>query len=644
MKTKVFKKAAFAVVVTMLLTSNALHGQEIPSIKSHEVEPHFYIFNKPGYIVKSDNDIPLLVKDFIPICKEEFCLSECDDLRLKDYFMPSSSRVAKYQQYYKGYEVEDAIIIVESKEDTVTMITESLVGRLSLDTASPVSQSEALSIAIEALEAIHEVPGWLDSTFVNSYCRNCDGSFDSIRYKVIQPKGKLTVARKFGTEVAAENYRFVWSFHLGTAIKEFRVLVDANTGELFDVTDYTCYLGEFDDSAKVYTLYDSEHYMETYRPSTWQPWTLQNSKGNQTQLNGNPVYDSDNIWDDNVSAPASTAHWIIGELARFYKIEHANFHLTDNVLINAGIGTMVASSYNHLYNRISLGKLGDNWVSTIDIIGHELGHRLNKETANLIHAGESGALEESFADIFGTLGERYIREFYGESWNWTIGEDAQTQRDMAHPSLFSQPETYHGLHWQDTSNPSSANDYGGVHNNCGVPNKWFYNLSQSIGTSKAGHIAYFTLAYLYPNSDFLHALVASVSAAENLYGNCSDERNAVISAWQSVGVSSYNIPLCASSQQEAERFSVDEIYDNNMLLYMEVYPNPASRVVNIEFSDELDEGIIEIYNSTGIKVDEILARNKTVSIGIDHLPNGLYLINAVVNGKSVNNAKVLINN
>ena len=241
MKNQVFTDIAYVVIVTMLLVSNAIQGQEKPSIKSHEVEPHFYIFNKPGYIVKSDNNIPLLVKDFIPICKEEFCLSESDDLRLKDYFMPSSSRVAKYRQYYKGYEVEDAIIIVESKEDTVTMITESLVERLSLNTASPVSQSEALTIAIEALEAIHEVPGWLDSSFVNSYCRNCDGSFDSIRYKKILPRGKLTIARKFGSEVAAENFRFVWSFHLGTAIKEFRVLVDAKTGELFDVTDYTCY-------------------------------------------------------------------------------------------------------------------------------------------------------------------------------------------------------------------------------------------------------------------------------------------------------------------------------------------------------------------------------------------------------------------
>ncbi len=233
------KALIFALAVSTSLING--YSQEKPSILAHEIEPHWYVFNKPGYIAKSDNNVPLLVKDFIPICKEEFGLGERDELRLKDSFMPSYRRVAKYQQYYNGYEVDDAIIIVESKEDTVTMISESIVGRLSLNTTSPISQSEALTIAVEALEAIHETPGWLDSLFINSYCRTYDGSFDSTRYKKILPKGKLTIARKFGTEVAAENFKFVWSFHLGTAIKDFRVLVDATTGELFDVADYTCY-------------------------------------------------------------------------------------------------------------------------------------------------------------------------------------------------------------------------------------------------------------------------------------------------------------------------------------------------------------------------------------------------------------------
>ncbi len=257
------KALIFALAVSTSLING--YSQEKPSILAHEIEPHWYVFNKPGYIAKSDNNTPLLVKDFIPICKEEFGLSEQDELRLKDSFMPSSIRVAKYQQYYNSYEVEDAIAIVESKRDTITMITENLVDRLSLSTASPVLQSEALTVALKALETIHETPGWRDSSFVNSYCRNYDGSFDSIRYKKMLPKGELVIARKFGTEVTAENFRFVWSFHIGTAEKEYRVLVDANSGELFDVADYTCYIGEYNDAAEVHTLYDNIHYMETNR-------------------------------------------------------------------------------------------------------------------------------------------------------------------------------------------------------------------------------------------------------------------------------------------------------------------------------------------------------------------------------------------
>ena len=113
-------------------------------------------------------------------------------------------------------------------------------------------------------------------------------------------------------------------------------------------------------------------------------------------------------------------------------------------MIDAGIDTIVGAYYYTDLNKIRLGKLGNNWASTIDIVGHELAHRLNYQTANLTFYGESGALRESFGDIFGFLGERYIRTIYGTTWNWTIGEDAQTIRDMAHPSLFGQPELYQG--------------------------------------------------------------------------------------------------------------------------------------------------------------------------------------------------------
>lgn len=323
-------------------------------------------------------------------------------------------------------------------------------------------------------------------------------------------------------------------------------------------------------------------------------------------------------------------------------MKYLNYHITDSVLIDAGIDS-IAAFYNTDLNKIRLGKRGNNWASTIDIVGHELAHRLNYQTANLTFYGESGALRESIADIFATLGERYIRTIYGTPWNWTIGEDAQIIRDLAHPSLHGQPEEYHGFNWQDTSNLNSTNDYGGVHNNCGVSNKWFYNLSQSIGPDKAGLIAYYMLNLnLSSNSGFHDALQASVSAAENLYGNCSDERNAVISAWSSVGVSSLNIIPChnTSPGNDNDRLSIAQ--NEEIPFHVSVYPNPASNEINIEFPNDTNDCIVAIINTLGNKIKEVATRGRNATIDTTDTPNGLYYVNVVANGMHTDKAKVII--
>ena len=633
-------------IFALAVSTSVIHGycQEKPSILSHEIAPHWYIFNQPGYIVKTDNNIPLLVKDFIPICKEEFGLGERDELRPKDGFRATPTGVAKYQQYYDGYEVEGATVIVESKRDTVIMVSSYLVGNLDLNTSNPIEKSEALSVALDTIAAMNETFIWQDSVFVNAYCNDYTGECDSTKYKSLLPQGELCVSRRIGAELDTENFKFVWRFYIGCRINGFRVLVDANTGELIDVFNDARNSGQYA-FANVQTLYDGfvTGKMETFKPLGETQWTLQNSRGNTTLLNNNPVYDYDNVWDNYISAPASTAHWIIGELEEFYRIKYLNYHITDNILINAGVDTVSGGSYYHPLNRISIGKLGSNWATTIDIVGHELAHRLNKQTANLLSQCESGALEESFADIFGTLAERYIRTLYGASWNWTIGEDAGTVRDMANPALYGQPEYYHGINWHNISNPSSTNDYGGVHTNCGVSNKWFYNLSQSIGPNKAGLIAYYMLnLYLSSNSDFHDALQASVSAAANLYGNCSDERNAVISAWSSVGVSSPYILHChnTSPGNDNERMNIEQ--NNEVSFHVSAYPNPASNSFYVEFSEDTNGCIISIYNVLGSKIKEVTTRGKNATIDTTNTPNGLYYVNVVADGIYTDKVKIVI--
>ena len=65
-------------------------------------------------------------------------------------------------------------------------------------------------------------------------------------------------------------------------------------------------------------------------------------------------------------------------------------------------------------------------LSSMDVVGHELSHGLVSGTAGLEYKGHSGALNESYADIMGTMFEFYMYEKYPDlagTKDWLIGED-----------------------------------------------------------------------------------------------------------------------------------------------------------------------------------------------------------------------------
>lgn len=215
-----------------------------------------------------------------------------------------------------------------------------------------------------------------------------------------------------------------------------------------------------------------------------------------------------------------------------------------------------ASAYNDPYNFMQYG-LGDgvsmNPVVSLDVEGHEFTHMVVNHNGNggLVYQGESGALNESFADIFGTCIEFYT---FGANANWTIGEDVMINspflRSMSNPNASQNPDTYNGTHWANPSNLSYDN--GGVHINSGVQNFWFYLLSQGgsgtndlnnpysvtgIGINQARQIAYRNLVtYLTPNATYMDAYYGSLQATQDLYGNPSTQYTAVKQAWYAVGI------------------------------------------------------------------------------------------------------------
>lgn len=175
-----------------------------------------------------------------------------------------------------------------------------------------------------------------------------------------------------------------------------------------------------------------------------------------------------------------------------------------------------------------------------DVVSHEWGHAYTEYTHGLIYAYQSGALNESYSDIFGETHDLINGvDAEGGSNNaqpmpagqrWQIGEDvnvfnqpaAGILRDMWNPTTFGQPDK--------TTSPNyscGSGDAGGVHANSGVPNHAFAMLVdgktfngqtvEAIGFTRALHIYYRAMTvYQTPTTDFAGHAVALQASCEDL--------------------------------------------------------------------------------------------------------------------------------
>lgn len=203
------------------------------------------------------------------------------------------------------------------------------------------------------------------------------------------------------------------------------------------------------------------------------------------------------------------------------------------------------SKYNNAFWNSSVITFGDGDGTTfeplvaLDVVGHEITHGVTEKTAKLIYSKESGALNESFSDIFGTMVEFYS----GIRPDYLIGEDvykpAGALRNMAHPTWRGQPDHYSNL---------DRTSYE-VHKNSGISNNAFYLLAEGgtndtshlavagIGRNKAAAIFYRALTkYMSASDRYVDARRWTLQAAADLYGGASAEYNSTAQAWRAVGV------------------------------------------------------------------------------------------------------------
>lgn len=192
-------------------------------------------------------------------------------------------------------------------------------------------------------------------------------------------------------------------------------------------------------------------------------------------------------------------------------------------------------------------------LTTLEVVGHEFTHGIVDYTSQLVYGGESGAINESLADMMGKALERKTDP---QHFSWDLGHsfilspNAQPFRIMDDPKSVGMPAYYNGMFWVPGNN---------VHVNSSIGNLWFsmlvdgkdgvneagvaYQVTE-LGMDKAAQIAFLcNKAYLGPSSDYNQFYTYSILAAEELYGAGSQEVQSVTEAWKAVGLPSAGPPV-----------------------------------------------------------------------------------------------------
>jgi len=279
-------------------------------------------------------------------------------------------------------------------------------------------------------------------------------------------------------------------------------------------------------------------------------WTVDGQNGSPQKENFEVIHvtNTNNNW-ENLEV---SAHYNAGESFEYFRQRFNRNSLNGNGGNIISIINITDENGNGLDNAFWSGAAmfygnGDVAFSplakALDVAGHEMSHGVIQNTANLEYVGQSGALNESYADVFGVMIDRD---------DWQLAEDVANpaffptgaMRDLSNPNNGGngpndpgwQPK--HMNEYQNLPNTPEG-DNGGVHVNSGIPNKAFFLLATSIGKDKAEQIYYKALRdYLVKSSQFIDMRNAVEKAAGDLHGAGSPEVLAVRAAFDGVGIGS----------------------------------------------------------------------------------------------------------
>jgi len=273
-------------------------------------------------------------------------------------------------------------------------------------------------------------------------------------------------------------------------------------------------------------------------------WTIDafNTSPAANNFNYDHVTSSNNVWGSKTSV---SSHFNGGKAFEYFRNVHNRKSINGtggNIISLINVADEDGSSLGNAFwnGQAMFYGNGDSAFQPLarglDVAGHEMAHGVIQSTANLEYQDESGALNESFADIFGAMIDRE---------DWKIGEDVVKTSAFPSGALRNMEDPHNGAGTNDFSRGwqprhyneryTGSEDNGGVHINSGIPNFAFFKAATAIGKDKAEKIFYRALAnYLTKSSRFVDCRVATIKAAGDLFG--TSEVNAIKKAFDEVGI------------------------------------------------------------------------------------------------------------
>ena len=466
-----------------------------------------------------------------------------------EYLPLTGNKIVKFRQRINGISVYGSSANIELDGDNnFVSINSSLAGDLNITGAPAISPLQAKKSA--SVYLLQEIPAQTTPLLYYYYLAEKWRLVYIMKDIYVQPK------KESNTEIPGEKG------HIHDSPALVNVIVDANEGNVLEVTpamiSFRSQESGADENGQQQIFFASkENDKKILVDEDLQVYTYDNNFNTYfgAGIPGTIVTETISGW----NSAGVSAHVNAGKVVVFLK---------DVLKRNSvdGSGLKILSSINctrnpwdrewfnavwlparnqMAYGQINVqGKL-KSLSASLDVVAHEIFHGVTQFTAKLEYHNQSGAMNESYSDIFGMLISNFnIPDI--NNWNWELGEDINGHpiRNVKDPSLFNQPG--HMRDYQILPD-NQAGDWGGVHTNSGIHNKTVYLMLTAknesglliFTASEVAQLYYLGLVQLSEKSQFTDSYRSITVAAKSLFRNdpaISQKLMAIDNAFKGVGI------------------------------------------------------------------------------------------------------------